>query len=74
MTALLERALTRVTKLPEKAQDFVASIIIQELDSDERWDALFEDPRSQSLLDQMAGTALTDFEAGRTVAGGFGEE
>ena len=73
MTALLEKALTRVSNLPEQEQDFFASIIMQEIDSEERWDSLFADPRSQPVLDQMAAGALAEFAAGRTVSGGFGD-
>ena len=74
MTASLEKAFTRVSSLPAKDQDFVASLILQELDSGEHWDALLADPRSQSVLDLLAAEAVAEFEAGQTVTGGFGRE
>jgi hypothetical protein len=72
MTAKLEKAMERVAGLPEEGQDFVASVILQELESDERWETLFHDPRSQGLLDRLAGEALAEFDAGVTKEGGFG--
>jgi hypothetical protein len=74
MTDLLEKALSRVASLPAKEQDFVASIIMQELDSGERWDTLFADARSQALLERLGREALAEHEAGRTSEGGFGGE
>jgi hypothetical protein len=74
MTAMLEKAMARVAGLPDEGQDLVASVILQELESHERWDALLRDPRSQRLLDRLGGDALAEFEAGLTKEGGFGDE
>jgi len=74
MTALLEKALARAASLPAEQQDFVASIILEELDGNERWEALLADPRSQSAIDQLAAEGIAEFDAGRTVPGGFGDK
>jgi hypothetical protein len=74
MTTKLENAMSRVASLPEEGQDFVASVILQELEGKERWDNLFRDPGSQTLLDRLGGAALAEFDAGLTKEGGFGGE
>jgi hypothetical protein len=74
MTKMLEKAMTRVASLPDEGQDFVASVILHELDSSERWERLFLDPRSQGLLDNLASEAIAEFDKGLTKEGGFGDE
>ena len=34
--------------------------------SERRWDALFDDPRSEQLLEELSQKALADYRAGRT--------
>jgi hypothetical protein len=64
MTQLLERAFTEASKLPEKEQDAVATLLLQELASEKRWDEAFAS--SQRQLSEMARQALREFEAGET--------
>jgi hypothetical protein len=66
MTKLLEKALSRIAKLPESAQDEIAHIILNELESEKKWDAKFT--KSQSLLEKMAVSALAEHRAGKTRA------
>ncbi len=54
MTALLEKAFARAASMPPEQQDFVAAIILEGLDGNERWEALLADPRSQTALDRLA--------------------
>ncbi len=64
MTELLERAFTEVSKLPEKEQDAMAALVLEELSSEKRWDAAFA--ASGQQLSAMARAALREFEAGET--------
>lgn len=64
MTKLLEKALEEVAKLPASEQDAVASILLEELASEERWGKLFA--RSQGKLAQLADEAVAEYKAGRT--------
>ena len=58
MTQLLEKALREVAKLPPSEQDAVASILREQLASEQKWSELFAD--SQDLLAQLAGEALAE--------------
>ena len=64
MTQLLERAFTEASKLPEKEQDAVATVLLEELASEKRWAEAFN--ASQRQLSEMARAALREFEAGET--------
>jgi len=61
MTKLLKKAFDEASKLPEKEQDALARILLEELASERRWDALFAG--SHDLLGQLADEAV-----GRTPA------
>ena len=58
MTQLLERAFSQAARLPEDEQDEFARHMLLELESEERWKDLFDDPRSDDLLTRMADEAL----------------
>ena len=64
MTRLLEKAFGEAAKLPETEQDAVASWILEELDSERRWDEAFA--RSQDALSRLASEALAEHRAGET--------
>ena len=64
MTELLERAFTEASKLPEKEQDAMAALLLEELASEQRWEAAFA--ASPDQLSKMAPAALREFEAGET--------
>ena len=64
MTQMLERAFTEAARLPEKEQDAVAALLLEELASEKRWDAAFGS--SQAQLSEMARQALREFESGET--------
>jgi hypothetical protein len=63
MTELLERALSEASKLPEKEQDAMGALLLEELASEQRWDAAFAS--SGRPLSEMARTALREFTAGK---------
>jgi hypothetical protein len=63
MTQLLEQALTEVCKLPQSRQDAIASLILEELADEQRWDEAFA--RSQDQLSRIAAKVREDISAGR---------
>jgi hypothetical protein len=64
MTALLEKAIAEISKLPPDKQEEVASWVLAELDSESRWSKAFEG--SQSELERLGEQALAEHRAGRT--------
>lgn len=64
MTLLLEKAFQEAAKLPEQEQDTFAAWILEELESDLHWDALFA--QSQDLLAALADEALAEYHRGET--------
>lgn len=65
MSHLMERAIQKARQLPEHDQEAIASIILQEIESEQRWDELFARPESADLLSRMADEALAEAKAGR---------
>ena len=66
MTQLMQKALDALRELPEDQQDWIATVILEEMRSDRKWDELFS--RSPSLLERLGDEALAEFAAGRTEA------
>lgn len=64
MTKLLDKALNEIQRLPEEEQDFYAQVLLDTLKSEQRWDELFADPRSEQALEQLADEAMREVEAG----------
>jgi hypothetical protein len=69
MTQLLEQALAEVKKLPEPEQDAIATLILDELADERRWQESFA--RSQDQLARLAAKAREDVRASRVKSGGF---
>ena len=63
MTQLLKKVLSEVYKLPPEKQDFIATIILEELEDERRWDKTFAE--SQDQLAQLAEKVRADIKAGR---------
>ncbi len=61
MTQALSDAVASAAKLPEEEQNALAALLLEEMASEERWNALFSG--SQSQLEQLASEALQDDEA-----------
>ena len=55
MIGLLEKAFSEAAKLPPEEQEWLARFILEELDSERRWDELFA--RSEDVLDRLARDA-----------------
>jgi hypothetical protein len=64
MTELLERALARLQSLPEGEQNAIASIILDEIEDERRWDEAFS--RSPDTLAKLAASAMAEYRAGKT--------
>jgi len=64
MTKLLEKAFEEVAKLPATEQDAVATILLEELASEQRWSKSLA--KSQDKLAKLAEGAVAEYKAGRT--------
>lgn len=64
MTQLMEKALAEIRKLPEEEQEAFAAWILEELESERKWNKLFA--KSEDLLAQLADEALEEHRAGKT--------
>jgi hypothetical protein len=64
MNSKLKEVLEAVLRLPERDQEELAAVILQELEDEAKWDAAFE--ASQPQLKHLAEEALEDYRAGRT--------
>lgn len=63
MTQLLEHAISQVRELPEEKQDLIATVILEELEDDLRWEQAFA--TSQDKLGKWAKKVRADIKAGR---------
>lgn len=64
MTELLEAAIAQLKTLPTDKQDAIATLILEEIEEEQRWDESFA--RSPSLLAQLATEAMAEYQAGKT--------
>jgi len=66
MTELLEQAIEHLKSLDANKQDAIATLIMEELEDETKWDAAFAS--SQSLLSDLAAEAMAEYNAGQTQA------
>ena len=66
MTKLLEKAIAATEKLSKAEQDTIATIILEELADEDRWEQSFAHSKKQ--LSILAKEALAEYNAGRTKA------
>lgn len=64
MTTLMKKLIDQLQKLPEEEQDSVAAFLLEEVNTERRWDELFDN--SQEELSRMADEAIEEFERGET--------
>ena len=64
MTQALSSAMAEATKLPPAEQDVLAAILLEEIDSEQRWSQSFA--MSERVLESLASEALAEFRAGKT--------
>jgi hypothetical protein len=61
MTELLEQAIARLKTLPTEKQDAIATLILEELEEEQRWDESFA--HSPDLLAKLAAEATAEHRA-----------
>lgn len=66
MTELLECVVKKIKNLPDREQDAIAALILEELDDDARWERSFAG--SQDVLARLASEAMEEDKAGKTIA------
>jgi hypothetical protein len=64
MTKLLEEAFEAASNLSEADQDFIATLVMDEIESERRWDELFA--KSQDALERMGDYVLAQHLAGKS--------
>jgi len=64
MTALLEKAISRVSGLPSKQQNEIARFVLAEIDAEAQWGTSFKN--SQNELAVLAAGALAERRRGKT--------
>ena len=64
MTELLEQAIKHLRSLDADRQDAIATLIMEELEDEAKWDAAFAN--SQNLLADLAAEAMAEHNAGKT--------
>ncbi len=71
MTTLLSKAIEKVKDLPPELQDEIAKQILEDIEGELEWQAMFAQP--QSKLEKLAEKALEESKAGKTKKMGFAE-
>jgi hypothetical protein len=64
MTKLMEQVIAKVSALPPEEQEYYATIFLDELKDEQKWDDAFAS--SQDQLAELADEALREFAAGKT--------
>lgn len=64
MTELLEKAISKIRTLPSDQQETLATIILEEIEAEKRWDQSFT--RSPDLLAKLAAEAMIEYRQGKT--------
>lgn len=71
MTKLLDKAITKVHSLSSDKQGFIASVILDELEDDLKWDQAFKETQPQ--LAKLAENVRGDIKVGKVKKTGFDE-
>jgi hypothetical protein len=64
MNSKLKEVMEAISRLPERDQEELAAVILQELEDEAKCDAAFE--ASQPQLKRLGEEALEEYRAGRT--------
>jgi hypothetical protein len=64
METLLEKAFEQAATLSEGERESFARFILDEIESEKKWEALYK--KSESQLKSMASEAIDEFEKGNT--------
>ncbi|QCS48974.1 hypothetical protein FEK30_05730 [Picosynechococcus sp. PCC 11901] len=60
MTELLEQAIKHLQSLETEKQDVIATLIMEELEDEAKWDTAFA--QSQELLADLAAEAIAEYK------------
>lgn len=64
MVELLEKAFDKLTHLPVEEQERIARLILEEIEDNQRWDALFA--KTRGTFSELTAQILADYQAGLT--------
>ena len=64
MTELLRKAFEEASKLPTQEQDALASVLLEEIDGEQKWDGTLAE--TQDEMAGLADVALAEHRAGKT--------
>ena len=56
----LKETFNEVAQLPEDEQKYIIELIRQEIADEKRWQTLFDDPRSEAVLERLVAEALAE--------------
>jgi hypothetical protein len=62
----LKRAVALAAQQSPQRQACLAQLLMEAMQADARWDALFADPRSDALLARLVAEAIAEDDAGET--------
>jgi hypothetical protein len=66
MIKRLKEAFDLAGQLPEDEQQALASLLLDEIQSSQRWSDLFNDPHSEKLLKRLVAEAMAEDDAGES--------
>lgn len=66
MIERLKQAFEQAEQRSETEQELLAQLLLEEMQSEDHWTALFADPRSDTLLEKLVAEALAEDDAGET--------
>jgi len=66
ITTSLAKAVERASQRPAEEQELIASLILEELESEKKWDELLAS--SKGKLAELANKAIAEHRAGETIA------
>jgi hypothetical protein len=64
MTEILEQAISKLKTLPSDQQEAIATLILEEIEEEKRWDQFFA--HLLDLLAKLAAEAMTEYRQGKT--------
>lgn len=64
MTELLKKAIAKLSELPENEQEEIASLILEEIEDEKKWQTSFAN--SEKQLEILASEALQEFKQEET--------
>ncbi|HKW21751.1 MAG TPA: hypothetical protein VJO13_10275 [Ktedonobacterales bacterium] len=64
MIERLKQAFEQAEQRSAQEQELLAQLLLEEMRSEDRWTALFADPRSEELLEKLVAEAIAEDEAG----------